>query len=471
MMSLSNRLAKRSAKGAAVLALVVASGLALQGCSTISKITKREDPENQAVASQGQRISIVAFDQKLTPSKSLKDVGYYLPPAATVASWPLAGGPVQSVQHSNAAVNFQVAWSKSIGAAGKTHTEVVAQPVSDGQRIYTLDGQARVTAFDVASGAEVWSVDLDPKLKRDKHGFGGGLALTTDGKLFVTSGYRSINALDAASGAIIWQKPVDTQFHAAPTVDGTHVFATDVDNQIFAFDQVNGEMKWTYQAIAEPARILKSASPVVSGDMVIAPFSSGELVALSTSTGDPVWEQTLAQSARTNALSQIRDIAGRPALYDNMVYAASHSGVFAAMDARSGQTKWQVPADSVNSPWVAGDVVFLTSLQGELMAVSRDSGQIYWIKDLNDGKQRMKKGFFGMGREKLVGKVPQWTGPILASNRLIMVNSDGQAVSYDPNTGAATGELKLGGAAYIAPIVVGDTLFVVTDDGKLVAIR
>ncbi|MEI9905688.1 MAG: PQQ-binding-like beta-propeller repeat protein [Asticcacaulis sp.] len=457
-----------SLASAGVAVLGLAAVLGLSACSHIP--FQNHNSDQGAVVSQGQRISIVAFEQKLEPSKSLAGIGYYLPPAATVASWPVGGGPQDApVQHADAAPNFKVAWTKPIGAGSKGDTEVLAQPVSDGRLIYTLDGEARVSAFDVNTGATVWSVDLDPHLKRDKTAFGGGLALG-NGKLFVTSGYRFIDALDPETGKLIWEKQTDTQFHAAPTVNDTSVFATDVDNQIFAFDQNTGDMSWTYQAIAEPARLLKTSSPIVSGNMVYAPFSSGELVALNATTGDPVWEQVLAQSSRTNALSEIRDISGRPVLANGIVFAASHSGMFEAMNATTGDPKWQIETDSINTPWVSGDVVFLVSLQGELMAASRESGQIYWLKDLNTGMQRMKKGTFGLGREKLVGKVPLWSGPVMASNRLVMFNSLGSAVAYDPNTGEKQSEIPVGGAVYIAPIIVGNKLFVVTDDGKLVAI-
>ncbi len=452
--------------------LALTAAITLSGCATVDKMNpfKDRNSDQGAVASQGQRISIVAFDQKLTPSKSLKGIGYYLPEPAAVANWPVAGGPDALVQNADAAKAFKVAWSKSIGTASKGGNQVLAQPVSDGQTIYTLDGEARVSAFEVATGRQVWSVDLNPKNKRDKTAFGGGLALS-DGKLYVTSGFRFVEALDATTGAEIWKKAIDTQIHAAPTVNVTHIFATDVDNQVFAFDRTTGEMAWTYQAIAEPARLQKSSTPLVSGDIVYTPFSSGELVALSTTTGDPVWQQVLAQSNRTNALSEIRDISGRPVLYNGTVFAASHSGVFQAMDAKTGVPKWKVDTDSVNTPWVAGDVVFLVSLQGELLCVSRESGQIYWIKDMNAGIQKTKKGFFGLGREKTVGKLPQWSGPFMASNRLVMVNSLGEAVAFDPKTGERQETIKLGDAAYIAPIAVGDKLFVVTNDAKLVAIH
>lgn len=457
--------------GASLLALSAAA-MVLSGCATAGKMNpfKNHNSDDGAVVSQGKRISIVAFEQKLQPSASLKGIGYYLPPTANVPNWPVSSGPDTLVQNAASAKEFKVAWSRSIGTPSKKGGEVLAQPVSDGKLIYTIDGEARVSAHDLETGNQVWSVDLNPHNKRDKMAFGGGLALS-DGKLFVTSGFRFVAALDAATGAEIWKKVVDTQLHAAPSFNASYIFATDVDNQIFAFDRNTGEMVWTYQAIAEPARILKASAPVVSGDTVYAPFSSGELVALSAATGDPIWQQVLAQSNRTNAMSEIRDISGRPVLYNGNVYAASHSGVFQSMDAKTGNPAWKLDADSVNTPWIAGDVVFLVDLQGELICASRESGQVYWIKDLNEGIQKTKKGFFGLGREKKVGKIPLWAGPVMASDRLIMVNSLGEAVAFDPKTGARQETIKLGGAAFIAPIAVGNKLYVVTDDAKLVAIQ
>ncbi|MFT4075527.1 MAG: PQQ-binding-like beta-propeller repeat protein [Asticcacaulis sp.] len=457
--------------GASLLALSAAV-MVLSGCAAAGKMNpfKNHNSDEGAVVSQGKRISIVAFEQKLQPSASLKGIGYYLPPVANVPNWPVSSGPDTLVQNAASAKAFKVAWSRSIGEPSKGVSEVLAQPVSDGKLIYTIDGEARVSAHDVETGSQVWSVDLNPHNKRDKTAFGGGLALS-DGKLFVTSGFRFVTALDAATGAEVWKKAVDTQLHAAPSVNASYIFATDVDNQIFAFDRNTGEMVWTYQAIAEPARILKASSPVVSGDTVYAPFSSGELVALSATTGDPIWQQVLAQSSRTNALSEIRDISGKPVLYNGTIYAASHSGVFQAMDAKTGNPAWKLDADSINTPWIAGDVIFLVDLQGELICASRESGQVYWIKDLNEGVQKTKKGFFGLGREKKVGKIPLWAGPVMASDRLIMVNSLGEAVAFDPKTGDRKETIKLGGAAFIAPIAVGNKLYVVTDDAKLVAIQ
>jgi outer membrane protein assembly factor BamB len=257
----------------ALTALVTAA--ALSGCATINRFRNKDDGP-VAVASQGQRISIVAFEQKLEPSKSLKGVGYYLPPVQPVASWPVASGPTDAlVQNADAGKALAIAWVRPIGLPSKNETEVLAQPVSDGHLIYTLDGQARVSAFDVNTGNPVWSRDLNPHIKRDKVGFGGGLAVD-NGKLYVTSGYRFIKALNAETGTEIWSKAVDTPLHAAPTPANGMLFVTDVDNQIFAYDETSGEMVWTYQAIAEPARILKASPPIVADGTIYAPFSSAK---------------------------------------------------------------------------------------------------------------------------------------------------------------------------------------------------
>ena len=465
----SNQTSRARFKALAGLVAVTAL-LGLTNCQTIGKVNpfKEKDPADKV--SQGERISIVAFEHKLKPSEALAGLDFYIPDAQEVADWPTPAGPDSGApEHVTAAKAFKVDWSHSIGQGSGKGATLISQPVSDGTLIYTLDAEARVTALAVDTGRQVWSKDLNPHLKRDKVAFGGGLTVK-DGTLFVTSGYRFVAALDATNGKLIWEKNVDTPVHTAPSVTDKYVIVTDLDNQIVALNLANGEQAWTYQALVEPARIMRSTGGILLDNVYYAPFSSGELVALDASTGTPLWSEVLARSTRTNALSEIRDISGRPVAYKGEIFAASHSGMFAAMDPKTGDKKWTIAVDSVNTPWAAGDAIYLTSLQGELMAVNRDTGQIYWLTDLNVSAQKDKDAKKGKSKKKSK-KLPVWTGPVLASGRLIMINSSGEAVAFDPKTGARTASLKLGKAAYIQPVAVKDRLYVLTDDAKLVAIR
>lgn len=452
------------------VALVCGVAVTLASCGTVRRNLPfglgRSD-EAAATASEGQRISVLEFEQQLAPSAALSGRDFFLPGPQAATAWTQPGGtPENLVEHVIAAPNFQVAWRRSIGQGSQVPGTVMAPVVASDGKLFTLDGDSTVAAVSADSGDILWRTDIKPEgLARG--GFGGGVAYA-GGKVFVSSGYRVMTALDANTGAVLWRTTVDSPIHGAPTVVGNRVYAIDVDSQLFAFDVNTGAQAWAYRGIAEPARIMRASSPAVSGDTVIAPFSSGELVAVRAANGQAVWQQVLSRTSRTSALSEVRDVAGRPVISRGVIYGVSHSGLLSALDLRSGQPKWQLPVTGVNAPLPVGDVVYVVSKSGQLIVANRDTGQIYWTRELNEGRERNEGGFLGFFDRQVR---PSWSGPILASNRLVMVNSFGEAVAFDPKTGAEQSRLNLGAAAYIAPSAYNGALYVLTDRGELVCIR
>jgi outer membrane protein assembly factor BamB len=332
-----------------------------------------------------------------------------------------------------------------------------------------MDGEARITAFDARSGAEVWSTNLRPDNRRDKDGFGGGLAVA-DGKVYASSGYRLVAQLDAATGAVGWRTPTEQPVHGAPTVSGGRMFVVAIDNTLLTFDTATGQAGWSYQALSEPARILKASSPAVSGDTVVAAFGSGELVALRAANGNDLWNEGLSRANRNNALSEIRDIPGRPVIYQGDVFAVSHSGVFSATDLRTGQARWTLPVVGITTPLPAGDVVYVVSKAGEVICAARETGQIYWITDLGKSRETRSGGFLGIGKKHYTVR-PIWSGPLLASDRLLVAGSTGELVALNPKTGAVEKTVKLGDSTLLAPIAVDGTVYVATDEAQLIALR
>ena len=102
-------------------------------------------------------------------------------------------------------------------------------------------------------------------------------------------------------------------------------------------------------------------------------------------------------------------------------------------------------------------MVYVVDQSGQVICVSRDSGQVYWIRDLNAGLKKKKRAY--------------WSTPLLASNRLITLSTKGEAMALNPKTGAKVGSLRLGTGALLGPIAVGGMIYAVTEGGQLVAIR
>jgi outer membrane protein assembly factor BamB len=452
------------------LAILLTAALGASGCATVDRFNPFKGKEAKEVA-EGERISIIPDDQRLEPAEALKGVDFALPTPVAVADWPLPGGSQeQSLGHVDTAPNLSVAWRKGFGRGSKGGGHVTAPPVAAAGRVYVMDAEATVSAYDAQSGGQIWRTNLRPSgERRDREAFGGGLAFA-DGKLYVTSGYRLVAQLDAATGVRGWVTRTGEPIHAAPNVGSGRVMAVALDNTLLTFDAATGAPGWTYQALSESARILAASSPAISGDTVVASFGSGELVALRASNGNDLWNEALSRASRTSALSEIRDIPGRPVIYQGDVFAVSHSGVFAATDLRTGQARWSLPVVGITTPWPAGDVVYVVSKAGEVVCASRENGQIYWMTDLNKGFTSKKKGgFFGIGGKKATK--PIWSSPLLANNRLILVGQTGELVALNAKTGAEERRLKLGSPALIGPIAAGNTIYVATDSAQLIALR
>jgi outer membrane protein assembly factor BamB len=449
-----------------IVAIAIAS-VAIAGCSSFRSPFRARPKTPQTAA--GERISLLELNDQLKVSDSLKGQDFYLPPPQPQVDWPYPGGTVeQSVENVDAAPDFRVAWRRTFGDKSTHHEFVLAPPVMADGKIFVMDAKAGVSAHDARTGALVWRTDLRPKSKKDKQerdAFGGGLAYV-GGKLYVASGYRLVAELDAASGRVGWLTRTAAPVHDAPTVSDGRVYAIDVDDELLTFSADNGTPDWTYQALTEPARIMAASSPAVSNGTLIASFASGELVALRSDNGTELWNLPLSHTTRSSALSEIRDIAGRPVIYKGNVFAISHADVMADTDLRTGNVLWQLPLSGITTPWPAGDVVFAIDQTGQVICASRESGQLYWLTDLNAPQSQPKKK----------GKLPKrssevWSSPILADNRLISVSDKGWAVAINAKTGAVEQRLKLGDDVLIGPIAAGGMVYVVSQSADLIAIR
>jgi outer membrane protein assembly factor BamB len=443
--------------GRHVLAAVIAATL-LSACD--GGIFGMFSGESDKDKLPGTRISVLALERELRPNLDAVDTDIVLPRPEDTDAWTQAGGlSHHAMHHLVIGDSPRLAWRQDIGASSGKRNRNLAEPIVGDGRVFTINAKGEVLAFDAATGRRQWRIKTPPKTEDDGAFLGGGVAFE-EGRLFVTGGFAQVLALDAATGKEIWRAPVDTPIHSAPTVNGGRVFAVTVDNQVVAFAAATGRRLWSYSGASTPTVLLGGAAPAVDGGVVIAAFTSGELAALRVDTGAPLWNETVVAVRRTEAAASLPDVSGRPVIDRGRVYAVGHSGILVAIDLRTGQRVWDAPVPGVYGPWVAGDFLYTISLDSEVVCIDVRSGRILWVTQLPRFKDE----------EDRKGRIV-WAGPALASDRLIVVGSNEQALSLSPYSGDVLSRLELAAGATLPPVFANSTMYLLNDDGDLTAYR
>lgn len=448
------RLRSRSARAAALVSLGLA--LVLAGCDTVSDLLSEGEPPPV----EGERLSVIALDRQLEPDPAAAGLEVRLPAATVNEAWPQAGGyPHHAMHHLAAAGDLAVVWRADIGSGADDDGPRLSPPVVAGGRVFAMDSESRISAFDAASGARLWTAGTLPA-DDDEGGFGGGLAVA-DGRVFAATGLGHVLALEAETGAIQWRHAIGVPVRNPPAVSGGRVFAISHDNRLWALDAGTGDLQWSYAGISESAGFLGGASPAVDGGIVVAPFSSGELVALRVENGRTVWADILTvQGVRVGAIATLNDIDGSPVIDRGLVLAIGHGGRLVAIDLRSGRRAWERDIAGLNTPWVAGDFVFVLTADGELLCITRERGAIRWVLPLpryGDPEDKEDPIF--------------WSGPVLAGERLLVAGSNGTVLAVSPYDGSELGGQPAGGVVRLPPVVADRTLFLLTDGANLIALR
>lgn len=426
--------------------------LAVAGCSVFGG-SEKEAPL------AGERIPVMLTSAALNVDARIADLDVELPRPIVNVNWPQQGGNANHAMHHLALPeSLGVAWRADAGRGSSEEERILSGPVVAGGQIYVIDANATVSAFAVGEGDLSWRTELEPDGERDGS-WGGGLAYD-GGRLFVTTGFAQVIALDAASGEVLWRTAVSGPMRAAPAAYDGRVFAVTKDNQLHALDAASGQLLWSHTGIVESVGLLGGASPAVEGDIVIVPYSSGEIFALRAQNGRELWSENLAAVRRLDSMSALSDIRGRPVIDRGRVYAISHSGRMFAIDLRSGRRVWEAEIGGVEQPWIAGDYIYVLSTDAIVACITARDGRVRWVTPI---------GLFKNPDDQEGRRV--WTGPVVAGDRLIVAGGHGEALSLSPFTGEILGNIKTPGGVTVPMAVADNTLYLLSDAAELVALR
>ncbi|MES2710007.1 MAG: PQQ-binding-like beta-propeller repeat protein, partial [Pseudomonadota bacterium] len=415
-------------------ALLAGAGL-LGGCETIEDFfgtSKRPLPGTRiAVLNQEQRTELAA-DASFNTAITL--------PAPTVrVDWPQAGGtPSHAPGHLALGETLTEAWRSGFGSGSGYRSRITGAPIVSGDTVFVSDAYGVVSAFSVADGRRRWR--FDSKRTNESDGaVGAGIALA-DGVLFVASGLAELIALNPADATVKWRVDVPALSRGGMTVANGRVLIPTMD-QMFGFATDDGRRVWSYRASGAATAPLGTPSPAIEGDVAVAGFASGEVVAIRVADGRVLWTESLAAAGRIS-LAEVSGIRALPVISEGRVVAVGMGGLSVGIDLRSGRRLWERELGGPNAPYVAGEWAFAVTGAGEAAAISRDDGRIRWVTSIAPSR----------AANRAAGLLAT---PVLASGQLYIGSSAGELVTLNPLDGAIIGRRRMPGGVTIQPAVAG----------------
>ena len=352
------------------------------------------------------------------------------------------------------------AWPEQLNQRWKIEVGLgYATPLVVGNRVYLFsrqDDDEVMSAIDADSGNVVWRTAYPAPFTMNSaatpHGKGPkSTPVFSGGRLFAIGMTGIVTAFDAASGRQVWQKPESsvvpeyTSHAFSPVVeDGTVIFHVGGHDQgaLTAYDVNSGEVQWSWDGDGPGY-----GSPIVAdfgGVRQVVTVTQAKVVGVEAATGALLWERPFASSNVTNSITPVR--------HGQSIIIWNNMGVMAALNIARQEDRWVVKTtwesqdvpNRMSNAVLDDDVMFgLTQRNlGQYFALDARTGELLWT---SEGRQaaniamlragdvlfslevegelvvmRASRTGFEPLRRYQVAEAETWTQPAISGNRIFV---------------------------------------------------
>jgi outer membrane protein assembly factor BamB len=277
-------------------------------------------------------------------------------------------------------------------------------------------GNAAKSPGHVALGEKltrIWTADVTGANPRARL---AASPVMSDGRVYVVDTTARVTAFDANTGAQIWSNALQVDSDGKPSRYGggvsatsTNVFATNGVGDVAALAADTGALVWKKR----PAGPLRGAPTLSNGNLYVM-TQDNQIYALRQNDGEPQWKE-----AGPVAASGIFGV-GAPAAAQGTVIAGYSSGELAAYRYENGRSLWN---DTLSRTAMSTSVSTLTDIDAD---------------------------------------------PVIDRGRVFALGKGGRMASYELVTGQRIWEINIAGIS--TPVAVGDWVFVMTDEARLLSV-
>jgi outer membrane protein assembly factor BamB len=351
--------------------------------------------------------------------------------------------PAELTDIKHPTVHIQKLWSASVGGGGKK-LRLGLGLATAGNKLYAAGRDGEVAAFDLKTGKQIWRVDTKTELS-------GGTGVGAD-VVVVGSADGQVLVFAADNGAQRWRAEVKGEILSAPAVAENEIIVRTVDGKLRALALADGKELWSAEQQIPRLTLRGAASPVVARDLAISGFDNGRVLAVSLADGATVWDSPVSPAHGRTELERLNDIDAAVKVMGDEVFVAGFQGRAAMLALDSGQIWWTREVSSYRGVDVDDDQMYVSTSQGEVVAMKRRAGIEVW-------------------RNPLL-KLRSLSAPAVVGEYVVVADLEGYVHWFDRATGTLAGRAKSGGDRVTnAPLSVNGNLYVLTDNGDIVALH
>lgn len=327
-------------------------------------------------------------------------------------------------------------WVKPVGASATATTLSV-----HGDRVLVASGNGTVAQLDITTGADMWRLALDTPLSA---------GVGSDGYLAAVVSQRN-DLIAIVAGKEVWRQRLSSATYTAPLVAGQRIFVLGADRSVTAFDGNSGARLWSQSRTGEPLVLRQAGVLLAVGDTLVAGLG-GRMIGFNPNNGTTRWDVLLASPKGANDIERMVDLVGPVSRVGNDVCARAFQTAVACVDAQRGRLKWTQAADGRSG--LGGDERWLFGAEsdGHVVAWQRDTGQRGWT-------------YAGLLHRQV-------QTPLLLGRSLATADGFGFVHLLSREDGSPMARLTTDGSPITsAPVLAGDTLLALTQNGNLFAWR
>ncbi len=271
--------------------------------------------------------------------------------------------------------------------------------------------------------------------------------------LVVADNIAKYYLLNIENGNLIWMKNNLAPFNSQIKIYKDKFFTIDFSNTLRCFSLQNGKELWNIRTENSLVRSQKKLSMAIIKDRLYFNNSIGDITAVDIDRGEMIWQLPTQSSSMIETAFSLE--SSELVADDKNIFFSNNKNQFFSIDIDTGSFNWKNKINSNIRPVIIDNLIFSVSLEGYLIVIEKNTGNIIRISDI-----------FSSFKTKKRSKIKP-SGFLIGINKLYLTTSNGRLMVVDINSGRTKSILKIDNEKISRPFVNQNNLFVIKDNSVI----